>query len=251
MIENLESKLLGNIPVTREELIELISSWGRTDTFFINDNQLIKLIKPNECYPLENLDVSQIEDLSSVFRNTSYNGDLSKWNVSSCENMNFMFAYSYFNNCSLKDWDLSNCKDLNRTFSYSNFNGDLSNWDVSNCKNMEGMFFASDFNNNSISNWNVKKVLNFRTMFAHNQFSGDLSSWQFNKNHEDFIMTDIFSYNQKFSNKYNEGKKMSEYTTELLEWFERNREKMREINTPKEEVLDFFSFEETKKIGIN
>ena len=38
-IDNLEAKLNGELPVTREELIELINSWGRRLGFYTKDSQ--------------------------------------------------------------------------------------------------------------------------------------------------------------------------------------------------------------------
>ena len=68
MIENINLKLSGLEPVTREDLFELVNSWGRNDGFkTYRDNIKISKCEPNEKYPLENLDVSQITDLSNVF----------------------------------------------------------------------------------------------------------------------------------------------------------------------------------------
>lgn len=55
MIENLEEKLSGSIPVNKDELLELISSWGRKENFSIFKNY-ISSCEPKECYHLENLD---------------------------------------------------------------------------------------------------------------------------------------------------------------------------------------------------
>ena len=48
---------------------------------------------------------------------TSFNGDLSSWDVSSVTNMESMFQDA------------------------TSFNGDISSWDVSNVTNMSGMFY--------------------------------------------------------------------------------------------------------------
>ena len=55
MINNLDLKLAGYLPVNKLELLELISSWGRIDGFNINELYIEKC-EPKECYPLENLD---------------------------------------------------------------------------------------------------------------------------------------------------------------------------------------------------
>ena len=48
--------------------------------------------------------------------------------------------------------------------------------------------------------------------------------------------------NTNFQNKYNDGNQMPNNTKDFINWFEKNRDKIRDIDTPKEEVLDFFSF---------
>ena len=77
-------------------------------------------------------------------------------------------------------------------------------------------------------------------MFECSMFDKDISSWKFN---EDVICNHIFYKNTNFQNKYNDGNQMPNNTKDFINWFEKNRDKIRDINTPKEEVLDFFSFD--------
>ena len=134
-IENLEDKLSGKIPVTREELIALINTHGRKNGFNleiidINTDILIeyyiKKSNPNECLPLENLDVSKIQDFSHVFCGSYYNGDLSKWKLSG--DCFAMFENSEFNNNSLKYLDFKDIKHAGFMFYRSEFCGDISGW---------------------------------------------------------------------------------------------------------------------------
>ena len=79
-------------PKTRDELKELV-------------NKLIKE-RGNEA-DLNDIDTSEITDMSDVFYELDFNGDISQWDVSNVTDMSFMF---------------SSCK---------SFNQDISNWDVS------------------------------------------------------------------------------------------------------------------------
>lgn len=222
MIENLNLKLSGKEPINREELIILISSWGRKASFETFDNLYINKCEPNECYDLSNLDVSQITDMSYVFRYSMYNGDLSKWDVSNVKTLESMFSRSYFDG-NISTWNVSNVEIMLYCFYKSQFNGDISNWNVSNCDN-------------------------FDSLFEESQFNGDISSWQFNEESNCF---DLFTNNQNFINKYNNGESIPRNTKTFTTWFENNKEKIKEINygTTKE-ILDFFSFQNEKILTL-
>ncbi len=55
-IDKLEKKLSGELPITREELLVLVNSWGRVFEFDTRayDNQTLKIYKceVKECYDL-------------------------------------------------------------------------------------------------------------------------------------------------------------------------------------------------------
>ena len=73
---------------------------------------------------------------------SSFNGDLSGWDVSSVTNMSQIF---------------SGCE---------SFNQDLSGWDVSSVTNMNDMFRQAYAFNQDISSWNVSSVTKMTDIFT-------------------------------------------------------------------------------------
>ena len=111
-------------PKTRNELEDII-------------NQRIES-EGNECN-LNDIDTSNITDMSYLFEDSEFNGDISKWNVSNVKNMSNMFILAEFNG-DISKWDVSNVTNMACMFGGSNFNGDISKWNVSNVRNMKAVF---------------------------------------------------------------------------------------------------------------
>ena len=88
-------------PSTREELREIIKE---------------RIEQEGDKVDLNDIDVSEITDMSELFKNTRFNGDISFWDVSNVTDMRFMFC---------------ECE---------NFNQDISSWDVSKVKYIRYMF---------------------------------------------------------------------------------------------------------------
>ena len=78
------------------------------------------------------IDVSYISNFNSLFFQSKFNGNISRWNTSRATDMSYMFYQS-------------------------KFNGDISSWNVSKVKDMSGMFYESKFNK-PIGEWDVRNV---------------------------------------------------------------------------------------------
>ncbi len=219
-IENLENKLEGTLPVTREELIYLINSWGRLEEVEFNigfDNKIkIDKCEAKECYDLSSLDVSQIRDMENLFRFSLFNGDISDWNISKVTNMNSMFAYS-------------------------NFNGDISKWDTSNVTSMEGTFLRAKKFNSDIGKWNISNVKNMSSLFFYAEnFNSDISKWNLENIDCDYMFDNAKAFYKKFNNNI----PLPSENNDIKEWLNNNRDIMKAIDTKanyKNEVDNFFS----------
>ena len=113
-------------PKTRDELKDIIDQRIESEG--------------NKC-DLNDIDTSNITDMSDLFEYSDFNGDISKWNVSNVKTMYGMFYKSEFNG-NIYKWNVSNVKNMECMFMKSNFNSDISNWDVSNVKSMHEMFYG-------------------------------------------------------------------------------------------------------------
>ena len=122
---NKNSKIVYNYhPETKKELKDIIKQKIESEG--------------NECN-LNDIDTSNITDMSWLFEDSNFNGDISRWNVSNVKRMDNMFVGSEFNG-DISNWDVSNVTSMYGMFYKSEFNGDISNWDVSNVKFKLAMF---------------------------------------------------------------------------------------------------------------
>ncbi|MCG8697189.1 MAG: BspA family leucine-rich repeat surface protein, partial [Bacteroidales bacterium] len=108
-------------------------------------------------------DLPYLNDVSSLyctFRSaSSFNGDLSQWDVSNVKSMISTFDGAKSFNSDISQWDVSNVSNMNQMFAGAHsFNADISSWDVSSLRNMNRMFFSTPAFNRNIGNWNIGSV---------------------------------------------------------------------------------------------
>jgi len=117
---------------------------------------------------LNHIDISLITDFYYFFRNSNFDGNISKWDVSSVTAMYIMFSESTLNGdiskWDISKWNISAVIYMGCMLHGSKFNRKLSGWDVSSATDMGSMFRESEFNGD-VSNWNRSSVSKDEYMF--------------------------------------------------------------------------------------
>ena len=125
-------------------------------------------------------DLSGVASMSGMFSQaSSFNGDLSGWNVSSVTDMSNMFFIASSFNGTLSDWNVSSVNDMNGMFwQASSFDRPLNDWNVSSVSNMNNMFLDARAFNKPLNDWNVSSVTEMDRMFADAaSFDQPLNDW--------------------------------------------------------------------------
>ncbi|MEM6894777.1 MAG: BspA family leucine-rich repeat surface protein [Bacteroidota bacterium] len=114
----------------------------------------------NGCYNLGGFSATDVPDLtegpsmSAMFRNaTTFNGDISKWDMSNVTDMGLMFRNAIAFNRDISEWDVSKVVDFLSTFlGATAFDQDLGDWEIPNVESMFSMFNGSGMSPENYSN---------------------------------------------------------------------------------------------------
>jgi surface protein len=114
-----------------------------------------------------------------LFGRSAFNRDLSNWDVSNWTSMTYVFEYSPFNNDSIANWNTSNVTTMRGLFNFNTqFNQDISGWDTSSVTDMSAMFTSAISFNQPIGSWNTSNVTNMASMLNNaDSFDQPIDSW--------------------------------------------------------------------------
>ncbi len=172
-----------NFPLTKAELVSKIEKGDdvtKANTIRITD--MSELFKNNTTFnqDISGWDVSNVTNMSSMFYNAfAFNDSLSTWDVSNVTDMSYMFYHAFVFDKPLNNWVVSNVTDMSYMFCYaSSFDKPLNDWDVNNVSDMSGMFYGARTFNQDINGWFVSKITDMSMMFCSaSAFSKPLNDW--------------------------------------------------------------------------
>ena len=89
-------------PTSRDELKKIITD---------------RISKEGYNCDLNDIDTSLITDMTGLFYDSDFNGNISKWNTSNVKSMTWMFYCSKFDG-DISDWDVSKVEDMSYMFAF-------------------------------------------------------------------------------------------------------------------------------------
>ncbi|KYG79215.1 hypothetical protein AWW67_12600 [Roseivirga seohaensis] len=128
---------------------------------------------------LTSWDVSKITNMSEMFKESDFNGDINGWDVSAVTDMSYMFAQTENFNSSISNWNTSAVQNMSYMFYYAqSFDQPIDAWDVSSATTMSSMFADAALFNQNLNSWDVSSVTKMDKMFDNALlFNGDITGW--------------------------------------------------------------------------
>ena len=119
-------------------------------------------------------------------------GDFNDIDTSDIESMKFLFNYNSTFNGNITGWNVSKVIDMSHMFAYAtSFNQPIGKWKFPKVENMSNMFYGAKSFNQPIGNWKFPNVIDMNNMFAYaTSFNQDLSKWDLKGKNKDEIFND-------------------------------------------------------------
>lgn len=170
-------------------------------------NLELRILCSNHGIHLGDIDVSQVEDFSSIFEGSRRKGDewngIEKWDTSRARSLNSTFQDAIFFDADIGDWEVSSVEDMSFCFCGAEiFSQNISRWDtfslkkldyafartkrfnsplewfVENLESADFAFFESLIFNQCLECWNPKKLKSAIGIFSNAVlFNSSINGW--------------------------------------------------------------------------
>ena len=130
--------------------------------------------------PIDNPILTSVTNMYRIFYGaSSFNQDISGWDVSSVTTMTGAFQNASSFNQNIGSWDVSSVTNMGSMFlNATSFNQNIGSWNVSSVTSMGSMFLNATSFNQNIGSWNVSSVTNMQFTFRNaSSFNQDISGW--------------------------------------------------------------------------
>ena len=166
--QTLKQKILNGQDVTKVCTTKITNM---SQLLFINNNTASSFNQD-----ISSWDLSNVTNMFGMLQGSNaFNQDIGDWDVSSVTDMDLLFNNSVFNQ-DIGSWNVSSVTTMYQMFNNSVFNQDIGSWDLSNVTNMYLMFEEAAFNQ-PIGNWDVSSVTDMRLMFMNSAFNQPIGNW--------------------------------------------------------------------------
>lgn len=166
---------------------QMLRSAGSNDASIGGNGSFIVTGDDGEIYTFANgpktIFTGQVNDMSHLFRATSFNGDISHWDTRAVTNMRAMFKDAALFNQNIGGWNTSSVTVMANMFvNATAFDQNIGAWNTGNVTSMSAMFEGASSFNQNIGNWNTSKVTSFTNLFLNaSKFNQNIGSWDTSK----------------------------------------------------------------------